>query len=32
VINYPGNPTGMNYSDNELKELAKVLDRENTIV
>ena len=32
VINYPGNPTGMNYSDDELKGLAKVLDRENTII
>jgi len=22
VINYPGNPTGMNYTDDELKGLA----------
>lgn len=31
-MNYPGNPSGMNYTDNELKDLAKVLDRENTII
>lgn len=32
VINFPGNPTGMNYTDAELKALAQVLDKDNTIV
>lgn len=32
VINYPGNPTGQNYSEEELKALAEVLDTDNTII
>lgn len=32
VINYPGNPTGMTYSESELKALAGKLDRLNTVV
>jgi aspartate/methionine/tyrosine aminotransferase len=32
IINYPGNPTGQNYTDDELKALSEVLDRDNTLI
>ena len=32
MINYPGNPTGQTYTDEELKALAGALDKKNTII
>ena len=32
IINYPANPTGQTYTHDQLKGLAKVFDRDNTIV
>ena len=32
VLNYPNNPTGMTYTDNELAELAKVARKHNILV
>lgn len=32
VINYPSNPTGMSYSENEIKEIVKVIEKNDIFV